>query len=143
MPRYHDRDCFYKYVTCDVARLIIKNQTLRWSCPIAFNDPFDHRFAFISADQIEAFTELLQQCARSYVWDRDDIRFDATHPFGLILAQLKQMRAVIPQEEFLRRFEAIRQQIVESGRRALAYFGNIRGNIRDVYDFMLYMADWM
>jgi hypothetical protein len=32
------------------------------------------------------------------------------------------MKAIIPQEEFLRRFEEIRQQIVESGRRALAYF---------------------
>jgi len=32
------------------------------------------------------------------------------------------MKDVIPQEEFLRRFEAIRPQIVESAGRALAYF---------------------
>lgn len=122
MPRYHDRDCFYKYVTCAVAKLIIKNHTLRWSCPSAFNDPFDHRFAFISVEQIESLTELLQKCTRSYVWNRDDIRFDPTLPFGLILNQLKQMRAAIPEEEFNRRFEGIRKQIVESGRKALAYF---------------------
>lgn len=122
MPRYHDRDCFYKYVTCDIAKIIIKDNKLRWSCPIAFNDPFDHRFAFINEGQIDALVKLLQQRARSYVWDRDDVLFDASPPFGSILAQLKQMRAIIPQEEFLRRFEAIRQQIVESVRRALAYF---------------------
>lgn len=122
MPRYHDRDCFYKYVTCDIAKLIVRNHTLRWSCPIAFNDPFDHRFAFISEDQIKALTELLQQRVRSYVWDRDDVRFDPSPPFGPILTLFKQMRDVIPQEEFLRRFEAIRQQIVESAGRALAYF---------------------
>lgn len=109
-------------MTCDIARLIIKNRTLRWSCPIAFNDPFDHRFAFISEDQIEALIELLQQRARSYVWDRDDVLFDPSPPFGPILTQLKQMKDIVPQEEFLRRFEAISQQIIESARRALAYF---------------------
>lgn len=130
MPRYHDRDCFYKYVTSDVAKLIIKDHTLRWSCPAAFNDPFDHRFAFISEDQIPALTELLQQRARSYVWDRDDIEFDPCPPFGPILVLLKQMKAVVPQEEFLRRFEAIRQRIVESGTRALAYFNEETNHAR-------------
>jgi hypothetical protein len=32
---------FYKYVTADVAKLILVNRTVRYSAPIRFNDPFD------------------------------------------------------------------------------------------------------
>lgn len=32
---------FIKYVTNDAARSILEFQTLRWGCPLYFNDPFD------------------------------------------------------------------------------------------------------
>jgi hypothetical protein len=122
MPRLHDRDYFFKYVTKDVAKLIIKDQRLRWSCPLDFNDPFDHQFAFIDEDRIEALSNLLIQRIQEYVWDRDDIQFDVTHPFGLILTRLKQMKNVITREEFLRNAEAIIPQMIDSGKRATANF---------------------
>ena len=31
----------FKYTTADAARVILSNQTLQWSSPVAFNDPFD------------------------------------------------------------------------------------------------------
>jgi len=37
----HNHKSFFKYVTADTAAIILKNQTLRWSSPILFNDPFD------------------------------------------------------------------------------------------------------
>jgi len=67
MPRYHDRDYFFKYVTKEVAKLIIKNHALRWSCPVDFNDPLDHRFAFIDESRVEATFELLVKRFETYI----------------------------------------------------------------------------
>lgn len=39
--RTHDRFSFFKYMSADVAQLVLANTTLRWSSPILFNDPFD------------------------------------------------------------------------------------------------------
>ncbi|ACL04877.1 hypothetical protein Dalk_3187 [Desulfatibacillum aliphaticivorans] len=39
--RLHDRDVFYKYTSHSTSLKIIKNQSLRWSSPSIFNDPFD------------------------------------------------------------------------------------------------------
>lgn len=39
--RMHDRTSFFKYMTAEVAALVLKNRTLRWSSPVLFNDPFD------------------------------------------------------------------------------------------------------
>lgn len=39
--RRHDRTSFFKYMTAEVAALVLKNRTLRWSSPVLFNDPFD------------------------------------------------------------------------------------------------------
>lgn len=37
----HDRSSFYKYVSSEVAKIILVNKTLRWSSPLLFDDPFD------------------------------------------------------------------------------------------------------
>lgn len=39
--RVHDEQFFYKYVSAEVAKIIISTRKLRWSSPILFNDPFD------------------------------------------------------------------------------------------------------
>jgi cyanate lyase len=39
--RRHDRRVFYKYVTAEVAKIILTTRRLRWSSPLLFNDPFD------------------------------------------------------------------------------------------------------
>jgi hypothetical protein len=45
-PRHwsHDRKHFYKYMTADTAKVVLTNNTLRWSSPALFNDPFDVQF---------------------------------------------------------------------------------------------------
>jgi hypothetical protein len=32
---------FFKYMPAEIAKIILKNKTLRWSSPLEFNDPFD------------------------------------------------------------------------------------------------------
>jgi len=39
--RNHDKKSFFKYMPASTAEIVLKNQTLRWSSPIEFNDPFD------------------------------------------------------------------------------------------------------
>ncbi len=36
---------FYKYLTIDAARAVLRNGTLRWSAPSSFNDPFEFKFS--------------------------------------------------------------------------------------------------
>jgi hypothetical protein len=48
MPRLaswsHNRDHFYKYMSADTAKAVLRTRKLRWSSPILFNDPFDVQF---------------------------------------------------------------------------------------------------
>jgi hypothetical protein len=39
--RLHERMRFFKYMPAGTARKVLTSRTLRWSSPIAFNDPFD------------------------------------------------------------------------------------------------------
>jgi hypothetical protein len=39
--RLHARRSFFKYMSADVAQLVLTNCSLRWSSPVLFNDPFD------------------------------------------------------------------------------------------------------
>ncbi len=39
--RMHERESFFKYTSAEVAQIIMRNGSLRWSSPIIFNDPFD------------------------------------------------------------------------------------------------------
>lgn len=120
MTRYHDRNFFFKYVTKEAARLIIKDHKLRWSCPLDFTDPFDHQFAFIDED-IESLTKEFMQRLQEYVWDRDDIQFDISDDpfgFGRILTLLKRMKNRITREKFVKQIEEIMPQWIESGRQA-------------------------
>ncbi|HEY4248263.1 MAG TPA: DUF2971 domain-containing protein [Lacunisphaera sp.] len=37
----HDRTSFFKYLSASTAKLVLENNSLRWSSPRLFNDPFD------------------------------------------------------------------------------------------------------
>ena len=39
--RRHDRKAFFKYMSASTAKKVLKGQSLRWSSPLLFNDPFD------------------------------------------------------------------------------------------------------
>ncbi|QHD50143.1 DUF2971 domain-containing protein [Vreelandella aquamarina] len=46
MSQTHDKHHFYKYMSVETALKVIANQSLRWSSPLKFNDPFDHQIGF-------------------------------------------------------------------------------------------------
>lgn len=68
--RRHDREYFYKYVSADVAELILTNRTLRWSSPLFLNDPYDISpelpLNFTHAELVAAMNEemasLIEKC---------------------------------------------------------------------------------
>ena len=39
--RTHDRQSFFKYMSSGTAKIVLDKQTIRWSSPVLFNDPFD------------------------------------------------------------------------------------------------------
>jgi hypothetical protein len=41
VEKTHNKTAFYKYMPADVAEIVLSNNTLRWSSPLIFNDPFD------------------------------------------------------------------------------------------------------
>jgi hypothetical protein len=40
----HDRKCFYKYMTVKAVKAVLETNSLRWSSPKRFNDPFNLQF---------------------------------------------------------------------------------------------------
>lgn len=40
----NDRALFFKYMTADTAKIVLRNRTLRWSGPALLNDPYDIQF---------------------------------------------------------------------------------------------------
>lgn len=39
--RRHQQQVFYKYMSAQTVKIVLAGQTLRWSAPTIFNDPFD------------------------------------------------------------------------------------------------------
>lgn len=59
--RRHDRRFFYKYMTAETARIVLANRTLRWSCPVLFNDPFDIHPDTLHFDGVELQQALMEE----------------------------------------------------------------------------------
>lgn len=51
--RTHDKESFYKYMSAHTAKIVLEKQTLRWSSPVLFNDPFD-----VPRELVPEYTEL-------------------------------------------------------------------------------------
>ena len=90
----HDRDGFYKYMSCETAATVLKNRSLKWSPASAFNDPFDMQFDLhLDFDE----DDLVAQCKcdfREILSGGGDF-----HPeigMGNLLSELKAAAASIP-----------------------------------------------
>ena len=53
---YHDKPHFFKYVPMDGLGHITSRLSRRWTCPVAFNDPFDAQFDCGFPFTFEAFS---------------------------------------------------------------------------------------
>lgn len=61
-----ERRLFFKYMTRDVAKIVLSNRTLRWTTPGTFNDPFDVQFDL----DVRANFERVQDRYVNAFWDK-------------------------------------------------------------------------
>jgi len=59
MIKTHDKNYFYKYVTADVAKIILNSLEVKCSSPLIFNDPFDSQIEI--QHDINSKEELMDQ----------------------------------------------------------------------------------
>lgn len=77
--RLHDRQYFYKYVTANVAKIVLTARTLRWSSPLLFNDPFDvTQDLRLHFDEAKLNAVLFDRCAS--LIERGDPSGPVKHP---------------------------------------------------------------
>jgi hypothetical protein len=104
---YHDRQYFYKYVTAETALLILQNQTLKYSSPIIFNDPFDVQtnldYGFTTEKMMEAFIDELFRL----IHDEVEPVGDNTYP---LVSGIQQMRHVVKKSSRRMPKDVFRQQ---------------------------------
>jgi len=93
---------FFKYVSRETANAVLSNNTLRWSSPILFNDPFVIQFDL----HVEINREVVKSKALRLLWDV--IYTDRSVPNGNILgkaiAARKNTFPQLPFQEFANKF---------------------------------------
>lgn len=73
---------FYKYTNIPTAKLIIENQTMRWSSPVVFNDIEECQFVPFTKERIahayKRYQEILVECAKGNLTQNYDSYSDVT-----------------------------------------------------------------
>lgn len=86
----HDRDYFYKYVTADVAKIILDTLQVKCSSPLLFNDPFDSQIEIQhdvkdSEDFINRSTNAIHKLLQPFFKNRDPDKAD-----NMVFNEIKQ-----------------------------------------------------
>jgi hypothetical protein len=99
----HNREVFYKYVTSATGKAILQTQTIRWGCPLTFNDPFDTQTEihanFLSEEE---FLSQFIDMAFELVYGEEEPVFvhEGTLGFANMIRILRKIRNRIPEEKF-------------------------------------------
>lgn len=60
-------DAFYKYMSSSTAKIVLENQTLRWTTPATLNDPYDIQFNLrIDFDREKVTRDALEKLWKAY-----------------------------------------------------------------------------
>lgn len=121
----HDREVFYKYVTSDTAKAILKTQTIRWGCPLTFNDPFDTQTEFqVDFMNDAGFVDDFMNILVTLVYGDEEPVFEhqGTLMMSSIIMGLRKIRDRIPKE----RFQLDTQEGLREG------IGNVLDNLKDI-----------
>src|SRR5664279_4005461 len=102
MPRLHNKSHFFKYVEQNAAKLIIQNQTLKWTCPLDFNDPFDHKVRSLDLEDLKGVAERAVASLADRIWNDDSTQFDCSKLAGVLLATFRKHKDKITKTEFLK-----------------------------------------
>lgn len=99
---YNDRLHFFKYMTAGTAKIVLENQTLRWSTPAMLNDPFDVQFEMgIRADRGRLKRETVNRLWRLYNGDPDLIPNNAV---GHLMNAIRLSGIILGEDEFDKEF---------------------------------------
>jgi len=101
-------ESFFKYTTYTTAKIVLENQTLRWSTPATLNDPYDIQFNLqINFDRKKVLEDSLNKLWKAFKGEL------IGHPKSRMTAALNLMRPMlqgIPKKHFMLKMEAgIRQ----------------------------------
>src|SRR5687767_14020057 len=92
----HSRNSFYKYMSAGTAKTVLGNNTLRWSSPALFNDPFDVQFDLhIEYDHERAVERALQTIVDGYLGRAPIV---ALNPLGQMLTLLRDRASGISED---------------------------------------------
>ncbi len=99
----HDRRRFYKYMTAATAIAVLRNNTLRWSVPLLFNDPFDVQFDLhVEYDRKKVAVRVMQSLADGYLGRQQIPKGNAA---GVMLTLLKDLAPGISEQTLRRKLE--------------------------------------
>jgi hypothetical protein len=102
-------DHFFKYVSADRVKQIIRDGTLRWSAASAFNDPFDIQFDMhVEYDREKLIDEATQETWAFYSGAK---QFIPANQLGRTIQALSALPGTISRQEFT---ETMREGIVEA-----------------------------
>jgi hypothetical protein len=98
---------------------MIANQTLKWTCPLEFNDPFDHRFSYLDMTQIKGHSKRFLERFAEVMWENTDVEFDTSSRVGQFLDSVRK-RSTLKKHRFLPHVPKLVGEMVASGRQAHA-----------------------
>jgi hypothetical protein len=109
---------FYKYVTAETGKKILKYGTLRWSTPPTLNDPFDMQFAF----QLRYDPEIVQTMTLEKRWQlySGDTVDRPIHDAGKLLRCLRKSPPLMTREELDEAFRDVAEQCIQQTKATFA-----------------------
>lgn len=125
--RTHNKSHFFKFMTSDTAKIVLKNSSLRWREPKQFNDPFDHQMSFKFSFEPNELTELLQNEVKRLIFKAPQEPLETTL-LSTAIKLLRKTKGIIPESEIL---QAIDQGCIESQKNFLNYQKKINSLIEN------------
>ncbi len=89
------RPYFYKYVTAEVAKIILVNWKVRYSAPSSFNDPFDTQIDLHFPFDLEDLREPMMQRILNAINSGTPLPNADSHPYAGLLEFFRQNRSRI------------------------------------------------
>ena len=102
-------DHFFKYVSAERAKQIIRDRTLRWSAPVRFNDPFDLQFDMhVEYDRNQLIEDATAETWAFYSGEKE---FVPANPLGHLIKEISALPQRLSKADFV---ETMRGGIAES-----------------------------
>ena|SRR5437660_1885844 len=114
----HGKPYFFKYVTMEGLQNITSNLSRKWSCPLAFNDPFDAQFDLGFPFTFEAFAPAFLDEQEKMVFDDQEPSCDPSHPLFRLMMLTRQTRHQRSREEFRQFFRSVEVQAIPNLKKA-------------------------